>query len=200
MEHFSEERLLELADSGLDDAHLHECAECRAAVDEQRAALTALMAAPVLELPRERVREIVAALPDQTPVRRLRGWPQRLAILAPVAAAAIAVMIVSNRGEDLPQREGADDAAVAMSAPAQEDARAGAELQAIPQKRACGAGTQTLITKVLGPPDEVVALLRDVGIDAVQCNGAVEVPGPETGRVLELLGERPDGAVEVRTN
>ena len=121
MEHLSEERLLEIADGGLEDDHVRECAECARAVEEQRAARAALKAAPLLELPRERIQDYVAALPDQTRVRRLRGWPQRLAILAPVAAAAIAIL-VSGRGEDLPQREGAEDAEVAMSAPAQEDA------------------------------------------------------------------------------
>lgn len=136
MEHLSEERLLEIADLGLEDDHVRECTECARAVDEQRAARAALKAAPLLELPRERVQGYVAALPEQTRVRRLRGWPQRLAILAPVAVAAIAILI-SGRGGDEARvaDESAAEDATALSTPAAgEDARSSGppQLEALP--------------------------------------------------------------------
>lgn len=208
MEHLSEERLLELADGGLADDHVRECAECARAVAEQRAALAALRAAPLLELPRGRVQGYAAALPEQTRVRRLRGWPQRLAILAPVAAAALAILI-SGRGGDEARvaEEGAAEDTAALSAPAAaEGARSSGppQLEALtPQtdKRACpapGASLQAPIAEVEGPQQEVVRLLRAAGIAAAQCNEAVEVYGADADAVRDALDARRAGDVAVR--
>jgi hypothetical protein len=200
MEHLSEERLLELADSGGADGHLEYCRECRAAVEELRAAKAALAAAPLLELPPDGLRDLVAALPDRPGSRRLRGWPRALVVAAPVAVAAVALAVAGLSGDERPSQP----VAVEMSAPAEaEDAAGGAagatQLQAPPAKRSCPdpAGREP-IASVQGPPDEVVGLLLAADLEAAQCGDGVEIFGADAEQARDLLRTRPPGDVAVR--
>jgi len=169
-------------------------------VEDLRAAKAALAAAPPVELPREALRELVAALPDRPGSRRLRGWPRALVIAAPVAVAAVALAAVGVRGEG----EASQPVAAELSAPAQaEDAAGGAagatQLQAPPTKRSCPdpAGREP-IAEVQGPADEVVGLLLAADLEAAMCGDGFEIFGGDADQARDLLRTRPAGDVAVR--
>lgn len=195
--HPDELDLLAYAEGERDDlrGHVSGCAECSAAVRELEAARTALRSAPLLGLPEGRVGEIVAGLPARPRVRRLSGWPRLAVLAAPVAAALVAVSVVSLRGEDAPGPE-----AQALRAES-----AGQERATLPPVAADSAAAapkaslQAPVAEVQGPPQEVVTLLRRNGLFARRAGQAVEVRGLEVDRVLEVLQGRPDGPVEIRT-
>lgn len=185
--------LLAYAEGERDDLrdHMTTCPECSAAVRELAAARTALRSAPLVRLPESRVREIVAGLPERPRVRRLSGWPRIAVLAAPVAAAVVAISVVSLGGEGAPRQS-------AEALQAQERAAlppAAADSAAAAPK----ASLQAPVAQVQGPPEEVVALLRRNGLAARVVGRAVEVRGLQVERVLEVLKGRPDGPVEVRT-
>jgi hypothetical protein len=126
--HLNELEVLAVAEGERDDLreHVDSCEVCARAVAEQVTARDALRSAELFQAPP--LEHLVAALPERARTRRLTGWPRAAAILAPVAAGAIAIAVVTTRGEE--QRPAAQpEAATAMKAQttAQEDsARAAA--------------------------------------------------------------------------
>jgi hypothetical protein len=124
-QHLSEIELFELVEGDLPEtdaasarAHVAACEECAAGVAALEQARVALRATPLLELPDDRYREMLRALPAQEgerPPRRLLAHPRRwLVVLAPVATVAAVVLVVvavQNGG-------GGDDEAAAPAEPA----------------------------------------------------------------------------------
>lgn len=119
MMHLDELEVLAFADGERDDLreHVDACDVCARAVAEQVELRDALRASGLVEPPP--LGPFVATLPPR-PSRRLAGWPRLATILAPVAAGAIAIAVVTTRGGEQPARQ-ADDATAMKAAPAQED-------------------------------------------------------------------------------
>ena len=211
--------LFEYVEGDLDEArrlhvaaHLAACERCAAEVQLLEEGKQALRESPLLALPPKTKDALLRGLPRQVERERtpFSFSPRRLvAVLVPVAAVAIAVTaIVSTTGngeseraaappepaaaEALKSVEGTGSAAV--EAPAAEAAPAAEPAQdaATPS---LGAAAQ--VRSVLGPPREVVALLREKGFDASVAEGAVQVRGADPASVEQALAKRPDGDVPV---
>ncbi len=132
-EHLSEIELMELVEGELHEpeeasarAHVAACRECSASLAGLEQARATLRAAPMLELPESRFRELLDGLPaqDGEPTGRRSAFarPRRwLVVLAPAAAVAVAVVLavtlVNGPG-------GGDDEAAAPAPAAAEEAQA----------------------------------------------------------------------------
>jgi hypothetical protein len=141
-QHLSEIELFELVEGDLPEteaasarAHVAACEECAAGVAALEQARLVLRAAPLLELPEERYREMLRVLPTQEgerPGRRLLAHPRRwLVVLAPVATVAAVVLVVvavsqNGGGGDEEAAAPAEPALVMQAEEAQADASAAA--------------------------------------------------------------------------
>lgn len=180
--------------------HLVACRSCAERVRRLEAGREALRAAPLLELPEERRRETIAALPERRdPWRSFRPIRRGLLVAAPVAAAAAFVGVFVFAAVQL--GGGGDDDADSAGEAAQVAEDGGGEAEA---DRAQDAGTSVqtmtqqgvLIRSVAGPPAEVVRVLGREGIPAEVVEGAV-VAEARAGEVRAALASRAAGPVEV---
>ncbi|MGH3018855.1 MAG: anti-sigma factor family protein [Gaiellaceae bacterium] len=179
--------------------HLVACRACAESVRRLEAGRAALRASPLLELPEERRREALAALPERRdPWRPFRPVRRAILVAAPVAAAAAFVGVfvfaaVQLGGGDDADSEAGDAAQVA------EEAGGGADTG---RAEDSGTSAQALqergepVVSVAGPPAEVVRVLRREGIPAEVVEGAV-VADSRAGEVEAALADRPAGPVEV---
>lgn len=180
--------------------HVSTCTECAETVRRLEVARDALRAAPLLELPEERRKAIVAALP----ARRERWAPFRER-LGPAAAAAAALLLVAGivalatlaGGGGGGGEEGAGVGAGGGGARQAETAAGGATTspqttQAATLEKDYGAP----VRRVRGSAEDVVRLLRQHGIPAVQRDGSVVAVG-DAADVRLALRDRSPGAVAV---
>ncbi len=186
--------------------HLVSCASCSAHVRRLEVGRDALRAAPLLELPEGRRRELLSALPEQPDRWRLfRPVRRALVVAAPVVGAAALVGVFVLAGTQL--RSGGDD-------DASEGAGAGAEAaetmndsqgatEAAPESAEDADQRNSLLFKdavvvrrVQGPPAEVLDLLRREGITAEIVEGAV-IARAARADVRAVLAGRPTGDVDV---
>lgn len=196
--------------------HLAACSVCAAEVASVERSRALLRAAPTLELPEGRLRQMIDELPPQrtsaTERRRfLRSRARLVAVLTPAAAAAIAVVafVLVTRGgdEQRPEAAPAQTTAAIEAAPAPamgaEDSTATAPMAAeeAPAEDSGASGTfqqqRELAVRVQGPPREVARLLAQAGIEAQVVDGAVEARATTVRAVERALEGRPDGRVEV---
>jgi anti-sigma factor RsiW len=218
--HPSDLELLEHVEGELDQeaadtlrAHIASCDACATAVAALERARSALHSSPLLELSARRRELILAGLPKQERERRplldFLSSPRRLVyVLAPVAAVAIAVVALTSTlgdgggGRDAERSAEAPPPAEAAPEAAQAQADAGAEAggatggaaeEAAPAIESAVAP----VVSVAGPPEEVVASLREEGLQAKVVNGAVEVTGATAEAVRRALEGRPRGDVPV---
>jgi anti-sigma factor RsiW len=177
--------------------HLVACRACAESVRRLEAGRGALRGSPLLELPEERRREALAALPERRdPWRPFRPLRRAILVAAPVAAAAAFVGVFVFAAVQL--GGGGDDDSEGGEAAQVQDAGGGAEAE-----RSQGADTSVplleqgmLVRSVAGPPAEVVRILRREGISAEVVEGAV-VAAARAGEVEAALGDRPAGPVDV---
>jgi anti-sigma factor RsiW len=180
--------------------HLVACRACAESVRRLEAGRDALRASPLLELPEERRREVLAGLPERRdPWRPFRPVRRAILVAAPVAAVAafvgVFVFAAVQAGGDGGDADSAGEAAQVQDAGGGDAAETG---------RAEDADTsaQTLQTQgppvvsVAGPPAEVVRVLRREGIAAEVVDGAV-VADSRAGEVEAALADRRAGPVEV---
>jgi anti-sigma factor RsiW len=131
-EHLSEIELMELVEGDLHEAeeasaraHVAACQECSESVAGLEQARATLRAAPMLELPESRFREILDGLPAQDGERT--GWRSAFArrrwlvVLAPAAAVAVAVVLAVTL---VNRPAGGDDEAAAPAPAAAEEVQA----------------------------------------------------------------------------
>jgi hypothetical protein len=190
--HLDELEVLAFVEGGRDDLreHVGACAVCAGAVREQEAARELLRASGLLVPPP--LAPVVATLPGRAP-RRLTGWPRLAAIAAPLAVGAVAVAIVSGRGEGGPQPSaGQSEAATALQAPAapQADAKRSA---APPSLESAG---DPVVRSVAGPRARVERRLRAAGLDVAVEDGVLYVHGTRR-QVTAALRGLPAGPVRV---
>ncbi len=187
-------------------SHVEACAACAATIAELEIARDALRASPLLELPAERLGELVADLPErEREPRRLLGRfsPRQLAVtLVPVAAAAVAaIVVVSTTGDGArPEASRSADTELAMveAAPAEEAAEAESADAGAPEAAAEEpAPPAALVASVGETPERTVELLVASGLDAELFDGGVVVYGGTEEQVLEALGGIPEGDVQV---
>ena len=143
-EHLSEIELMELVEGDLHEAeeasaraHVAACQECSESLAGLEQARATLRAAPMLELPESRFRELLDGLPAQdgepTGWRSALARPRRwLVVLAPAAAVAVAVVLAVSL---LDGPAGGDDEAAAPAPAAAE------EVQALPGGGRPGLGS-----------------------------------------------------------
>ena len=132
-EHLSEIELMELVEGELHEAeeasaraHVAACQECSESLAGLEQARATLRAAPMLELPESRFRELLDGLPAQdgepTGWRSAFARPRRwLVVLAPAAAVAVAVVLAVSLVDG---PGGGDDEAAAPAPAAAEEAQA----------------------------------------------------------------------------
>jgi anti-sigma factor RsiW len=178
--------------------HLVACRACAESVRRLEAGRDALRASPLLELPEERRREVLAGLPERRdPWRPFRPVRRAILVAAPVAAAAaflgVFVFAAVQGGG------GGDEADSAGEAAQVEDAGGGAEAGSAQDAETSVQALREqgdLVRSVAGPPAEVVRILRREGIRAQVVEGAV-VADSRAGEVEAALAGRPTGPVEV---
>lgn len=187
-------------------SHVEACAACAATIAELELARDALRASPLLELPAERLGELVSALPERERERRRllgRFSPRQLAaMLVPVAAAAVAAIVVitttgkGTRSEASRQTETAS--LMVEAAPAEEAAEAEAADAGAPEAAAeAPVPPGAVVASVGETPARTVELLVAAGLDAELLDGAVIVYGGSEQDVLDALGSVPGGDVPV---
>lgn len=185
--------------------HLVSCASCSAHVRRLEAGRDALRAAPLLELPEGRRRELLSALPEQPDRWRLfRPVRRALVVAAPVAGAAALVGVFVLAGTQL--RSGGDDdsegagageeAAETMTDSQQETEAAPEAAEDTDQRTSLLFKDAVFVRRVKGPPAEVLDLLRREGITAEIVEGAV-IARAARPDVRAVLAGRPTGDVEV---
>jgi hypothetical protein len=187
--------------------HLVSCPSCSQHVRRLEAGRDALRAAPLLELPEERRRELLSGLPERPDRWRLfRPVRRALVVAAPVAGAAVLVGVFVLAGTQLRGGGGDDDS---------EGAGAGGEAaetmtdsqranEAAPEESSADADQRTsllfkdavLVRRVQGPPAEILDLLGHEGITAEIVEGAV-IARAARADVRAALAERPAGGVDV---
>jgi anti-sigma factor RsiW/phenylpyruvate tautomerase PptA (4-oxalocrotonate tautomerase family) len=228
-EHLSEIELLELVEGDLDEAarasahaHVAACRECAESVAQLERARVALRSAPLLELPEQRYRDLLAGLPArEREHRERRRWLAVLAPAAAVAAVVVAVVAVSQNGGGGDEQAAAPAAALAEPAqelqadaaqveaaeaapapaepaepPAEPAAEPPAEAAPAPEEAPAGGARET-VRSVAGTPGEVVERLRAHGLVARVADSTVEVEGADPATVAEALEDLPDGDVAV---
>jgi hypothetical protein len=176
--------------------HLVACRACAESVRRLEAARDALRAAPLLELPEDRRRETIAALPERRdPWRPFRPVRRAILVAAPVAAAAAFVGVFVLAATQL--GGGGDRDSEGGEAAQVQDAAGGGQAEAE------GADTSApllersnLVRSVAGPPAEVVRLLGREGIAAEVVDGTV-LADARAGEVQAALEGRPAGPVQV---
>src|SRR5918996_2692448 len=183
--------------------HRVACRACAESVRRLEAGREALRGSPLLELPEERRRETLAALPERRdPWRPFRPVRRAILVAAPVAAAAAFVGVFVFAATQL-GGGGDDDAGEAGEAAqvAEDAAGGGAEMERTTQgadtgeQPAAGAAGE-LVRRVAGPPTEVVRVLAPEGIPAEGVEGSVGGDS-RLGEVRAALAGRPAGPVEV---
>lgn len=192
MMHLDELELVAFVDGERDDLreHVESCAVCGGAVREQETTRALLRASGLLEPPP--LAPVVAALPARA-ARRLTGWPRLAAIAAPVAVGAVAIAIVSTRGEGGPQPTAAQpEAATALQA-APAPPQADAKRSATP---ALGSAAAPVVRTVAGPLARVEQRLRAAGLEFVVEDGVVYVHAPRP-QVTDALRGLPAGTIRV---
>lgn len=184
--------------------HLVACRACAESVRRLEAARDALRASPLLELPEERRRDTIAALPGRRdPWRPFRPVRRAILVAAPVAAAAAFVGVFVLAATQL-GGGGDNDSEGGEAAQVAEDASGGGEEGADTAERAQDAETDAqpllergeLVRSVEGPPAEILRVLRREGITAEVVEGAV-LADSRAGEVEAALAGRPDGPVQV---
>ena len=131
-EHLSEIELMELVEGDLHEAeeasaraHVAACQECSESVAGLEQARATLRAAPMLELPESRFREMLDGLPaqdgEQTGWRSAFARRRWLVVLAPAAAVAVAVVLAVTLVNG---PAGGDDEAAAPAPAAAEEVQA----------------------------------------------------------------------------
>ncbi|HSK15254.1 MAG TPA: zf-HC2 domain-containing protein [Gaiellaceae bacterium] len=180
--------------------HLAGCPGCAEQVALLAAGRKALRAAPLLELPEERRRETIAALPERRePWRAFRPVRRWVVVAAPATAAAalaaVVVLAATQLGGGGDNDEQAAEVMMAEDA-GEEGDEAGAGADAAAPEEATQAALGELVRSVAGPPTEVVAALADEGIEAEIVDGAV-VAEARAADVRSALAARAGGAVDV---
>lgn len=189
-------------------SHVESCAACAATIAELELARDALRALPLLELPAERLGELVAALPGRERERRRlpgRFSARRLAlVLVPAAAAATAVVVaVTTTGDGAqPEASRSADTELAMveAAPAEAEEMGAAEdagAAETPVEEPPPPSFGTLVASVGETPERTVDLLTAAGLDAEISDRAVVVYGGSEEDVLDALEGAPEGDVQV---
>ena len=194
-------------------AHLEACPDCADSVAKLETGRDALRAAPLLQLPptmRERVSMTLDRFgPDaRRPAGRTYVSQIRLVtILAPVAVAlALVVTVAELAGDDDREREAGATATESAQAGAEGDAGGGEEsARARGATGSAGADAPTatilvssLAAEVVGPPSDVVRVLRRAGLDArVAGRSRVAVEGASADEIQRALAGRRRGRVEV---
>jgi anti-sigma factor RsiW len=183
--------LLDYVEGDLDDtaraqieAHVAGCAECAEQIRFLEAGRDAVRGAPLLEAP-ERA---MPSVPAREPVRQ---WGLRLrtavTVLAPVAVIALVVGVLATT--DPNGGNGAGDEAGGQAALTAAQESAGDEAPA--------AEAGVTVESVAGPPEDVVRLLQDEGLDARREGRTVVVSGATVEQVERALADRSPGAVRV---
>ena len=179
--------------------HLVACRACAESVRRLEAGRDVLRASPLLELPEERRREMLSALPERRyPWRPFRPVRRAILVAAPVAAAAAFVGVFVFAAVQL----GGGDDSGDEGAQVAEDAGGGADAADTGRADDADTSAQALETKgppvvsVAGPPAEVVRVLRREGIDAEVVESTV-VADARAGEVEAALADRRAGPVEV---
>lgn len=187
-------------------SHVEACAACAATIAELELARDALRASPLLELPAERLGELVSALPERERERRRllgRFSPRQLAaMLVPVAAAAVAAIVVittTGKGTRSEASRKTETASLMVeAAPAEEAAEAEAADAGAPEAAAeAPVPPGAVVASVGETPARTVELLVAAGLDAELLDGAVIVYGGSEQDVLDALGSVPGGDVPV---
>lgn len=166
------------------EIHLSTCGRCAEDVRLLETGKAALRAAPLLSLSEERRRLIFAGLPRQTERRPMVLSPKRLvAILTPVAAAALlAGVLVSTGGGD---NERLAVPVVGEASQADQEERAAAEpLQTAPAQDTGAAGGQ-VATPDAAPPEEAA-------VPPAEAAPAAQPPPAEEAAPTEEPVEQPE--------
>jgi hypothetical protein len=170
--------------------HLEACPACREQVRRLEVTRTVLRATPLLDLPAARRAEIASGLPARRARRFRLSLGRAVAVLTPVAAAALVAVVIVT-GEFGGQEEGAPEGGGAEAVAGETLDRAadqGAE-QAVP--------SSAPVATVEGPPREVALFLRNRGFDARARDGSVVVLRADATQVARALSERRTGGVTV---
>ena len=183
--------------------HLVACRTCADQVRRLEAGRDVLKAAPLLELPERRRKEIIAALPERRdPWRMFRPARRILVIAAPVAAAAALAGVFVLAGSPFPEGGGDDESAAERAdaggqGAAAEDMSTGAAQAQTPQTLDKAPPNATFVRFAQGPPAAVVRALGEDGIEAeVDPDGNV-VADARPVDVEAALADRPEGDVPV---
>ena len=191
--HPEDVELLGYVEGDLDDAaraqieaHVAGCAECAEQIRFLEAGRDALRASPLLEAPEH----VVPSLPARAPARRWRARSV-VAVLAPVAVVALVIGVIATT--DPGDGGGGEEAAATALTAAQEGAEGGGA------ETAPGAAPtdEAAVRSVAGPPEEVVRLLRAIGLDARREGSTVVVSGATSEQVERALADRSPGVVRV---
>lgn len=211
------------------ELHIQQCRRCADEIHALEVGKEALQSASLLELPDRRAGLVLGDLPPQDKDERPRVpffTPKRLiAVLTPVAAVLVVVMVLVNTtgdesvdeaarapAEPAPAELAPTDAALApesepatgdatgedaLPAEASQSAPADATAEAPAEESLEEAAALGPITTVAGPPATAARFLRNAGFNARVRNGAIEVSGASADAVLRALETYPGGAVAV---
>lgn len=199
MMHPDEHLLLAYADGERNpeiEEHVASCADCAEHVRLLEAGRDALRAAPLLELPAERRREMIAELPDREPrwagLRARRGPALAAAAALVLVAGIVALGTLSGGGQDDEGAAGAGEAERSAASPEDGAAGGGGELTPSMLDEALGEPVRT----VSGPVEAVLRALQREGIPAVRRDGSVVAVADEQ-EIRSVLAQRPKGNVRV---
>lgn len=212
------------------ELHIEQCSRCAQEVRTLEAGKAALRDSPLLELPAKRTGLILGDLPRQDDDERVRVpffTPKRLiAVLTPVAAVIVVVMVLVNTdggdnlqeaaapapaepvpAEPVPESEpeafagdaASDDALRSEAAQSEPAQAAEAPAEEVLEEPAAveEAAAQGPVATVAGPPASAARFLREAGFDARVIDDSVVVVDTTPSAVLRALEEYPSGAVPV---
>lgn len=201
-------------DRGALEQHLHSCSACADEARRLEAGRDALRAAPLLELPEERRRTILASLPAREERRGFFAPLRRLGPALPAAAALVLVAALVALATQLPRGGGDGDMGAAAEGQVQEDAaqegagdegaaeEGAAEPEGDTRTAAPSSGQAKalagadFVARVQGPAVEVVRLLRRSGHTAFVRDGSVLAVG-DPDEIRTALASRRTGGVAV---
>lgn len=163
--------------------HVERCERCAGVVRQLELAREALRSAPLLELPPKRLQQMVGELAHRDPRAPCLSVRRLIVVLTPVAAVLLAVAVLTD-GTSRPGRE------ERSAPPAQTSLAASDSAETL-------RAAAPVVATVVGPAQEVAALLRERGLDARVVDGSVEVTGADAEEVKRALGQRPAGDVPV---
>jgi anti-sigma factor RsiW len=186
-------------------AHVAACPACTEQVRLLEVGREALAAAPHLELPEERRRALLRRLPEHPqrfgflePFRHglTRAAPALAALLLVAVFVAFATQLGDGGDDDAGSRGAAGGGEAAQTAPAQAEGAEEGEEPVFEDEDSRTLAHGRLVRRVVGPPREVVELLRQSGYPAVVQDGAVVAEG-RPGELRAVLEGRPRGPVAV---